>query len=45
MPAIGQIKETIAEYLTGRRDETKRLPALFSQAADSMRAGFEALTV
>ncbi|WP_295867593.1 BtrH N-terminal domain-containing protein [uncultured Oscillibacter sp.] len=45
VPAIGQIKETIVEYLTGRRDETKRLPALFSQAADSMRAGFEALTV
>lgn len=40
---IGQIKETIVDYLIGRKDETENLPVLFSQIADIMRAGFEAL--
>lgn len=43
VPVVGQIKETIVEYLTGKKDETDRLPALFSQVADSMCAGFETL--
>ena len=40
---IGQIKETIVDYLIGRKDETEHLPVLFSQVADIMKAGFEAL--
>ena len=43
VPIIGQIKENIVNYLIGRKDETNQLPALFSQVADIMKAGFEAI--
>ena len=43
VPVIGQIKENIVDYLTGKKDETEQLPLLFSQVADIMKAGFETL--
>lgn len=43
VPVIGQIKENIVDYLTGKRDKTEQLPVLFSLVADIMKAGFEAL--
>ena len=43
VPVIGQIKENIVDYLTGKKDKTEQLPVLFSLVADIMKAGFEAL--
>ncbi len=43
VPVIGQIKENIVDYLTGKNDETKQFPMLFSQIADIMKVGFETL--
>ena len=43
VPVIGQIKENIVDYLTGKKDETEQFPLLFSQVADIMKAGFETL--
>ena len=43
VPVIGEVKETIVDYLTGGKDETEQLPVLFSRIADIMRAGFEVL--
>ena len=43
VPVIGQIKENIVDYLTGKNDGTEQLPRLFSQVSDIMKAGFETL--
>lgn len=42
-PIITQIKEAIVACLTGMRDETACLPALFARVAAAMESGFESL--
>lgn len=40
---ITHIKEAIVDYLTGTCDRTDALPALFAQAAQALKSGFESL--